>query len=275
MRTESPQYGSQPSAMSKLDYSSSSDVDLANILYIHNIPIVPAKMKPELDARIKSINSWLAWELTKVEDKVQDKINDGELPKDDSMVSKLKRTLYRSKVVSYNRRVSPWLVAAPDTPTQSSRTSAGEDKINLAVAHSILGAFGTPSSPQVLNVLKAVSFGFNGLVRTAQSHVFCVIDYDHDTIRETITATIKTFFFNVTVTETQASSSHPARGGFSHRNNAFAPPDAKFYEAQLEYTHSEAYFEFGRWDDNAPKEATYFALGKQVLAQRQLRLLKE
>jgi hypothetical protein len=79
----------------------------------------------------------------------------------------------------------------------------------------------------------------------------------------------------VTVTETQVPSSHPARGGFSHRNNAFAPPEAKFYEAQLEYTHSTAYFEFDRWDDNAPKEATSYALGKQVLAQRQLRLLKE
>ncbi|KAM6530415.1 hypothetical protein FALCPG4_008543 [Fusarium falciforme] len=90
MRPGSPQYGSRHSAMSELDYSGFSDVDLANILYIHNIPIVPAKMKPELDARIKNINSWLAWELARVGDKVQGKINDGELPKDDSMVSKLK-----------------------------------------------------------------------------------------------------------------------------------------------------------------------------------------
>ncbi|EEU38850.1 uncharacterized protein NECHADRAFT_83168 [Fusarium vanettenii 77-13-4] len=265
MRPGGPQFGSQPGAIPELDYSSPSDVDLTNILYIHNIPMVPANMRPELDTRIKSITSWVAWELTRIEDGVQDKIRDRDLPMDDSMASKLKRMSYRSKVLDYTRRVSRWLVENLNPVTHSSQVSEGEDKINLAVAHSILEAFGTPSSPQVLNVLKA----------TTQPHMFCVIDYDHDTIRETITATIKTFFFNVTVTESQDPSSHPARGNFSHRNNAFAPPEAKFYKARVEYTHTEANFEFRLWSENAPEEATRYALGKQVLAQRQLRLLKE
>lgn len=108
MRPGSPQFGSQPGAIPELDYSSPSDVDLTNILYIHNIPMVPANMRPELDARIKSITSWMAWELTRIEDAVQDKIRDRDLPMDDSMASKLKRMSYRSKVLDYTRRVSRW-----------------------------------------------------------------------------------------------------------------------------------------------------------------------
>lgn len=94
--------------MSQLDYSSCSDLDLANIRYIHNIPIVPANMKPQLDARIESISAWLAWELTRVEDMVQRKIKAGDLPTDDSVASKLKRMSYRSKVITYTRMSSPW-----------------------------------------------------------------------------------------------------------------------------------------------------------------------
>lgn len=106
MRPGSPQLGSQPGVMLELDYSSPSDVDLANILYIHNIPIVPANTRPELDACIKSTTSWVAWGLTRIENAVQDKIRDLDLPMDDSMASKLKRMSYRSKVLGYTRRVS-------------------------------------------------------------------------------------------------------------------------------------------------------------------------
>lgn len=82
---------------------------------------------------------------------------------------------------------SPRLEAEPTT-TKTSQTSAGEDKIKLAVEHSILEAFGTPSSPQVLNALKAVGFGFNGIMQTVHPYMFCVIDYDNDTILDTINA---------------------------------------------------------------------------------------
>lgn len=53
---------------------------------------------------------------------------------------------------------SPRLVENLKPVTHASTVSAEEDKINRVVAHSILAAFGTPSSPQVLNVLKATIF---------------------------------------------------------------------------------------------------------------------
>ncbi|RTE83265.1 hypothetical protein BHE90_002210 [Fusarium euwallaceae] len=264
-----PQFGSESDAMSGLDYSSSTDVDLANILYVQNIPIVPTKKKDELDARIKSIETWLAWELTRVEDALQNKMQRGDVPKDDSMDSKLKRMSYRSKVLTFERERQRWLHQISGSGTHKSQTSAWEDKINLAVTHSILDAFGTSNSPQILNVLKAVGSGFNGLVQTSQSHVFCVIDYTNDTMLDQITATVKTFFFNVTVREGRGPSSHPGR------RDPFATREPKFYEAEVIYTHSGTSFDFGLWDQTAQMVATHSALGNQVLAHRQLRLLKE
>lgn len=102
MRPESPQFGAQPGAMSQLD------LDLANIRYVHNIPIVSTDMKPQLDARIEAISAWLAWELTRAEDNVQRKIKSSDLPTDDSVASKLKRMSYRSKVITYTRTSSHW-----------------------------------------------------------------------------------------------------------------------------------------------------------------------
>lgn len=76
---------------------------------------------------------------------------------------------------------------AEPSPPKTSRTSAGEDKIKLAVEQSILEAFGTSSSPRVFNALKAVGFDFNGILRTVHPYLFCVIDYDSD-ITDTVHA---------------------------------------------------------------------------------------
>lgn len=92
----------------EVDYSTVSDLDLANILYIQNIPHVSADKKAVLDARIESISLWLAWELTRVENAVNGKVKSGDLPGDDSVASKSKRTTYRCKVVDAYRGQSTW-----------------------------------------------------------------------------------------------------------------------------------------------------------------------
>lgn len=90
------------------DYDSGYDLDLANLLYVQQIPSVPDAKKTALSAKMKSIELWLAWELTRVEEQVTNKLKSKQLPDDSSVVSKSKRTAYRSKVVSYFRNESPW-----------------------------------------------------------------------------------------------------------------------------------------------------------------------
>lgn len=96
-------------------YSDTNDFDLANLLYVQNIPDAPEEYQASLQANVKSTNSWLAWELTKVERAVAEKLQlkpDGTspLPRDNSLVSKYKRTTYRTKVLDAWRKDAPWSV---------------------------------------------------------------------------------------------------------------------------------------------------------------------
>lgn len=68
------------------------------------------------------------------------------------------------------------------TTTRTSNVTAGEDKISLALSRNIIGASGLPNSPQALNVVKAISNGFNGLGQIVQPHVFYTIDYYYDNV---------------------------------------------------------------------------------------------
>ena len=86
----------------------SNDLDLDNIIYVQNIPAVSADAKVALSEHEESINLWLAWELTRVEEQVNDKITSMQLPNDDSVDAMSKRTAYRSKVVNFYRGQSPW-----------------------------------------------------------------------------------------------------------------------------------------------------------------------
>lgn len=84
------------------------DLDLANILYVQSIPNVADSQQTALYANIKSINLWVAWELTRVEGQVKNKVDAKLLPSDDSVASKSKRTAYRTKVANSYRGQSPW-----------------------------------------------------------------------------------------------------------------------------------------------------------------------
>lgn len=90
------------------DYANTSDLDLANILYVQHLPSVPDVKKAALSANVKSINLWLAWELTRVEDQLNGKIKSEQLPNDASVASKSKRTAYRVKVLDSYRNGTPW-----------------------------------------------------------------------------------------------------------------------------------------------------------------------
>ncbi|KAJ4384398.1 hypothetical protein N0V85_008338 [Neurospora sp. IMI 360204] len=266
-----------------VDNSNSSDLDLPNILYIQNIPIVSAEKNAELNARIKSINSWLAWELTRVEELVQTKIKSSELPADGSVDSKSRRTAYRHKVVSNHRGGSLWITKS-STQNSVSETVVAEDNINQTVARIILRTLGTDisDSPQVLTVAKAVGASFSGLAQTVQPHVLHLIDYYHDTVRDTIAASIKSFYFKVSLTETVAPAPPPVKGSGilggivgGHDKAPAAPPKGKFYKVSVEHTTTSSGFDFDLWDKHDPKDEVRYALGKKLLAYKQLRLLKE
>ncbi|EED20824.1 hypothetical protein TSTA_040180 [Talaromyces stipitatus ATCC 10500] len=231
------------------------DLDLANILYVQNIPDVPDTHKPALYANVKSINLWVAWELTRVEGLIKTKVDGKNLPSDDSVASKSKRTGYRAKVADSSRGQSPCVKAT-------------EDKISFVVLYALLGIINVPQSPQLSNIVKALGLGFDGTGKTVQPYVWYIIDHQLDPVRQTPEAVIKTFSFSVTITESTASTETAAS------TKAASAPKEKTYEAIINYTSSAVQFNFGLWNTNAPKDDEQLALGKKILAHRRLNLLE-
>lgn len=74
-------------AISTEEYDDPTDLDLANVLYLQYIPDVPNPNKEALCAKVKSINSWAAYQLTSLEDHIRNRVNDGGLPRDASPAS--------------------------------------------------------------------------------------------------------------------------------------------------------------------------------------------
>ncbi|EEA22636.1 hypothetical protein TMatcc_001475 [Talaromyces marneffei ATCC 18224] len=247
---------------SKTALESTRDLDVANILYVQNIPNVPDSHKTALYANVKSITTWVAWELTRVEGQVKAKVDDKKLPSDDSVASKSKRTAYRAKVVDSYRGQSPWL-SNVTVSTQTTKVTATEDKISLTVLHALLGIVKVSQNPQLSNVVKALGLGFAaGTGNNVQPYVWYIIDHQLDPVRRTLEAVIKTFTFSVTITEAAAST------------NAVSASKEKTYEASINYSHSAVQFNFGLWNSNAPQDDEQLALGKELLSQKQLNLLE-
>ncbi|KAK3321812.1 hypothetical protein B0H66DRAFT_638340 [Apodospora peruviana] len=205
-----------------LDFPCGSDWGLGNILYIQNAPIVPAEKQAELDGRVQTINTWLVWELAKVEEAVQGKLESGALPGDDSVPSKSKRIGYRIKVVDAYRGGSPWLTGT-STATQSTSLVMTEDEVNSTVQKNIISAAASQGlQPQKL--VKTVDLGDLGfdkkdqISHTVQPHVLYSIGYQYDAVANTIGVSIKTFYYNVTLKETAAPA--PPKSKPTHNSNS-------------------------------------------------------
>ncbi|KAK7745696.1 hypothetical protein SLS62_009662 [Diatrype stigma] len=91
-------------SLSEVDVS--SDYGTPNLLFLYYIPYIPSSAKPAMDELKEDLWSWHAWELAQAEKQVKRQIDSGNLPVDDSVASRIKRTNYRAKVVQALRDTS-------------------------------------------------------------------------------------------------------------------------------------------------------------------------
>ncbi|KAM7201140.1 hypothetical protein V8F33_003552 [Rhypophila sp. PSN 637] len=276
-----------------------NDWDLGNVLYTQDIPAVPANKQAELDACIENINSYLVFELARVEEQVQSKLKDGALPDDDSVASKSKRISYRFKVITAYRLKSPWL-SSMGSLKNTATVSATEDKINEIIMNNIVGIASSnlSKSPNVVDLVKHkgdVHFiKARQIDQTVQPHVFSLIEYRYDEVSQSIVVSIKMFHFQVTLKETQDPAPPKSRGGrlLSKLSStlrgdeeetpdediphAVAPPRGKYYEATIEYSSSTVAFNFGQWNPEAVIKAVspeLLDVGKKIFEGNRNRLL--
>jgi hypothetical protein len=91
-----------------LQNNNATDFDLVNILLVYALAFVKDPLKESYKKVYHDIEIWQAWESARCEAEVQKKIQQGQLPSDNSPESKLKRTGYRIKVIEYFRRTANW-----------------------------------------------------------------------------------------------------------------------------------------------------------------------
>ncbi|KAM0224747.1 hypothetical protein ACHAQD_001541 [Fusarium lateritium] len=247
-------------------YNNTNDFDLANLLYLQNIPNVPAKYQEAVQANAKSVNQWLAWELSRVETTVNSKLKTGALPKDDSLASKFKRTSFRIKVVDVLRKDTAWL-AVSGIDSKTIKLTNTEDKLGMAILHAILGIGQFTKSEPALNVIKALGYGFHENSGLVQPHAFYLIDHPIDQVQQTSGPVIKTFTFNVTVTKVQAQLPDP-------KHKDVKEPEKQSFEAVISYTLSTANINMDLWNRSKALDGEDYLAGKKALLQRQVTLVE-
>ena len=90
-----------------------SDPDIDTIFFVNFPPNFQGAALKELQKIQRLIQTWQAWSSSSVEGKVQEKINNKQLPADNDGASMAARGSYRSKVFDYLMRQSTWWVTIP------------------------------------------------------------------------------------------------------------------------------------------------------------------
>ncbi|PHH63987.1 hypothetical protein CDD81_5092 [Ophiocordyceps australis] len=92
------------------DIDVTNDYGTPNLLFLYYVPFLPDDKKLDLDAIQDEFQSWNAWELGQAEVQLIKHVENGKLPSDDSIASRVMRNEYRSKAVAFFRESSQaWL----------------------------------------------------------------------------------------------------------------------------------------------------------------------
>jgi hypothetical protein len=80
-----------------------NDYGTPNLLFLYYIPFLPDDKKLDLEAIQDEFQTWNAWELGQAELQLIGHVEDGSLPSDDSIASRVARNNYRSRVIEIFR----------------------------------------------------------------------------------------------------------------------------------------------------------------------------
>ncbi|KJZ71246.1 hypothetical protein HIM_09389 [Hirsutella minnesotensis 3608] len=174
-----------------------NDYGTPNLLFLYYIPFLPDDKKVDLDAIKDEFQTWNAWELGQAESQLIQHVENGNLPSDDSIASRITRNDYRSKAINFFRLTSQaWLkVATEATAKKSAETT--KDTVNGVIIQELWSLareeqLQTPFSV-VLNSPSG-SIDINKENKLFYTHVYYQYDHDSRTFRPVVqdtTFTIK------------------------------------------------------------------------------------
>ncbi|PFH60076.1 hypothetical protein XA68_11494 [Ophiocordyceps unilateralis] len=112
----------------------SNDHGTPNMLLLAYTDLVPIDSATDLNSMREDFQTWNAWELGQAEVQVDGHVKAGDLPADDSIVSRIARTNFRSKAIEFFRATSQaWLVPT-DNFTVKRPVEATEASANGAIS---------------------------------------------------------------------------------------------------------------------------------------------
>lgn len=85
-----------------------TDWVIPNILFLYHTPSVPGYQQADLDSLKAEIVSWNQWELGHVEREIDRMIEEGKLPADRSLESRVRRTNVRCLFLEDTRLKPEW-----------------------------------------------------------------------------------------------------------------------------------------------------------------------
>ncbi|KAN0080553.1 hypothetical protein V8E54_003757 [Elaphomyces granulatus] len=140
-----------------------NDYGTPNLLFLYYIPFPPEAVKDDLYALKEELQSWHAYELEQAERQVHIQINNGNLPTDDSLASRVKRTNYRAKVIQFLRENSEvWVTMTQEDKTGPKTIVVKKEEANGAIRWELLSRYITQGRlPEQFSVILNV---INGII---------------------------------------------------------------------------------------------------------------
>ncbi|OTB01401.1 hypothetical protein M426DRAFT_14562 [Hypoxylon sp. CI-4A] len=203
------QVSSLPTRSSHKAVEVDNDYGTLNLLFSYYVPHIPSGTNAHLATILKEFQSWNAWELAVAEDQVQIQIGQGNLPRDDSVESRVRRNNYRAKVVAFLRddRESSWLLFEASSQENAS-LSGNTDEVSSAIHRLFHDHYaGKQGSGQSAALINIISNSVALEPSMTNNYYQTIVYFDYDQERKMIQPRIEVA--SVTVTETEQKSDGP------------------------------------------------------------------
>ncbi|RAK95850.1 uncharacterized protein BO80DRAFT_247568 [Aspergillus ibericus CBS 121593] len=107
-----------------------SDYGTPNLLFLYYYRLVSDSDREALKSLKNDIEAWNAWELAQAESQLNNQMRKDNLPTDDLLESRVKRTDYRAKVISALRQRSQSWLSETENRQYSIEVETDEDNMN-------------------------------------------------------------------------------------------------------------------------------------------------
>ncbi|EEP81173.1 predicted protein [Uncinocarpus reesii 1704] len=231
-----------------------NDYGTPNLLFLFYIPPVPDSEREKLNSLKADIQSWFAFEAGKAELQVEDRLEAGELTADDSAALRVKRTIYRAKVVNFYRNDGQaWAPRSSADKGQRDITAKKQD-MNGVIRKELLDHYIRSGvvPAQFSFILQAVNLLIAANPDWEHKYLFTHVVFKYNDAKKAITPYIFVSDFEVKLPELQDDDSEES--------------------VAIDYSDYKLDFVRATWDKTKGEAKDFIASGERICRQMSLEL---